>query len=102
MRERSLNNIKSTEGILLRVNRSIQSEGAFGVEKEDHHFRRFLFRKLGGVRTELFLLCMGYNMNKLHNKIQQGRLGTSLHIPKEKKLMKRRKKRAVAAAGRRA
>lgn len=32
------------DGILLRTNRSIQVEVAFGVIKEDHGFRRFLTR----------------------------------------------------------
>jgi transposase len=82
-RERSEENIRSEEGKLLRVNRSIQVEGAFGVEKEDHHFRRFLTRGKAGVEGELWLLCFGYNINKLHHKIQQQRCGTSLHPLKE-------------------
>nr|WP_324613902.1 transposase [Mediterraneibacter catenae] len=36
--------ITSEEGILLRVNRSIQSEGIFGDLKEDTGFRRFRYR----------------------------------------------------------
>ena len=74
--------IRSEEGILLRVNRSIQVEGAFGVLKQNMGFRRFLMR--GGVKvyTELLLLCMAYNVNKLHSKIQNSRCGTYLHIPK--------------------
>ena len=36
--------INTPEGIKLRVNRSIQVEGAFGVIKEDYGFRRFLTR----------------------------------------------------------
>ena len=43
-RENSRNNILSDIGILLRMNRSIQVEGAFGVIKEDYGFRRFLMR----------------------------------------------------------
>ena len=74
--------ISSEEGVLLRVNRSIQVEGAFGVLKEDMGFRRFLMRGSVKVYTELLLLCMAYNMNKLHSKIQTGRCGTYLHIPK--------------------
>lgn len=74
--------IQSEEGILLRVNRSIQVEGAFGVLKEDMGFRRFLMRGKVKVQTEFMLLCMGYNLNKFHNKIQSGRCGTFLHIPK--------------------
>jgi len=74
--------IQSEEGILLRVNRSIQVEGAFGVLKEDMGFRRFLMRGKVKVQTEFLLLCMGYNLNKFHNKIQSGRCGTFLHMPK--------------------
>lgn len=74
--------IQSKEGVLLRVNRSIQVEGAFGVLKQDMGFRRFLLRGSVKVQTEFLLLCMGYNLNKLHNKIQNIRCGTYLHIPK--------------------
>ena len=43
-REEDLERITSAEGILLRVNRSIQSEGSFGDLKEDTGFRRFRYR----------------------------------------------------------
>jgi transposase len=81
-REEMQARIQSEEGILLRINRSIQVEGAFGVLKQDMGFRRFLMRGRVKVQTEFLLLCMGYNLNKLHNKIQSGRCGTYLHIPK--------------------
>jgi transposase len=84
LRGESEANIKSDEGILLRVNRSIQVEGAFGVTKEEHHFRRFFTRGKAGVSCELFLLCFGYDVNKLHHKIQQGRCGRPLHPLKQK------------------
>jgi len=74
--------ITSNEGILLRINRSIQVEGAFGVLKEDMDFRQFLLRGSVKVETEFLLLCMAYNVNKLHNKIQNNRCGMYLHIPK--------------------
>jgi hypothetical protein len=77
-------NIRSEEGILLRVNRSIQVEGAFGVTKEDSRFRRFFTRGRAGISCELFLVCFGYKVNKLHHKIQQGRCGSSLHPLKQK------------------
>jgi hypothetical protein len=83
-RAESKANIKSEEGIRLRVNRSIQVEGAFGVTKENGRFRRFFTRGKAGVSCELFLVCMGYNVNKLHHKIQQGRRGTSPHPLKQK------------------
>jgi len=43
--------INTDEGILLRVNRSIQVEGAFGVLKQDMSFRRFLLRGQVKVQT---------------------------------------------------
>ena len=53
------------KGILLRICRSIQAEGAFGLLKNDYGFRRFLTRGKRNVRTELFLLGMGFNLKKL-------------------------------------
>ncbi|SFM42194.1 Transposase [Pelosinus propionicus DSM 13327] len=81
-REQSQRNITSAKGILLRINRSIQVEGAFGILKENHRFRRFLLRGKQSVRTEFLFLAMGYNLNKLHNKIQQQRCGKMLHEKK--------------------
>lgn len=60
--------INTEEGILLRVNRSIQVEGAFGVLKQDMGFRRFLLRSQVKVQIELFLLAIAFNINKLHNR----------------------------------
>lgn len=77
-REKSLKNITSEKGIQFRTNRSIQIEGAFGVLKKDYEFQRFLLRGKTKVKLELLLLCMGYNINKLHGKIQNERLGRHL------------------------
>lgn len=74
--------INTDEGILLRVNRSIQVEGAFGVLKQDMGFRRFLLRGQIKVQTEFLLLAIAFNIKKLHNKIQSNRCGTYLHISK--------------------
>ena len=60
------------------MNRSIQSEGAFGVIKQDYNFRQFLLRGSKKVTTEILLVAMAYNANKLHSKIQQNRTGTQL------------------------
>ena len=81
-RDDAMARITSEEGILLRTNRSIQVEGAFGVIKEDMDFRQFLHRGQVKVETELLLLSFAYNVNKLHNKIQNGRCGMYLHVPK--------------------
>ena len=79
-RAASLERITSEKGILLRMNRSIQSEGAFGVIKQDYGFRQFLLRGHKKVLTEILLVAMAYNINKLHAKIQQNRTGTQLFI----------------------
>jgi transposase len=78
-RQKSLENITTELGTKLRVNRSIQAEGAFGVLKEDRQFDRFLTRGKPNVTTEILLLCFGYNVNKLHAKIQNERCGIGLH-----------------------
>ncbi len=78
-REEMLKRITTKQGILLRTNRSIQVEGAFGVLKEDMGFRRFLTRGTTNVRTEILLLCLGYNIRKLHNKTIANRQGQFLH-----------------------
>lgn len=77
-RQESYENILSDTGILYRMNRSIQVEGAFGVLKNDYEFQRFLLRGKTKVKLEILLLCMGYNINKLHAKIQNNRLQSHL------------------------
>ena len=74
--------ISTEEGILLRVNRSIQAEGVFAMIKEDLNFRRFMMRGKKNVNVEWHLVSMAYNILKLHHKIQKGRLGTHLIVPK--------------------
>ena len=71
-RSASKENICSEKGIVLRINRSIQVEGAFGMLKEDYRFRRFLMRGKENVFIECMLMSFSYNINKLHNK-QAGR-----------------------------
>ena len=78
-RETSLKNIQSEEGIRYRMNRSIQVEGAFGVLKSDYSFRRFLTSGKTNVKIEFLLLSMGYNINKLHAKIQKEKLRSHLY-----------------------
>jgi len=78
-RQTSYENISTGEGKKLRMNRSIQVEGAFGVLKNDYEFTRFLTRGKNRVKTEFMLLCIGYNINKLHAKIQNNRQKSYLH-----------------------
>jgi transposase len=79
----SRENIQTEHGIQLRINRSIQVEGAFGVLKSDRKFKRFLTRGRTNISTELFLLCLGYNLNKLWAKCNAGRLKTHLFCVKK-------------------
>ena len=77
-RQASFDRITSPTGILLRMNRSIQIEGAFGVIKQDYGFRQFVLRGNHKVLTEMFILAFAYNINKFHNKILKNRTGTQL------------------------
>jgi transposase len=81
-REQSQLNITSDKGIILRVNRSIQAEGAFGMVKEDYNFRRFLTRGKENVFIECLLMLFAYNVNKLHNKMTGGGNKEILYQPK--------------------
>ena len=74
--------ICTEEGILLRINRSIQAEGVFAMIKQDMNFRRFMMRGQKNVTVEWHLLSMAYNVLKLHHKIQTNRLGSHLVVPK--------------------
>lgn len=77
-RKESYENITSAEGILLRMNRSIQVEGTFGVLKQDYGFRRFLTRGKRKNETQFFLLAMAFNIQKLCSRLTDNRFGSSL------------------------
>ena len=67
-------NVKIVMTVLL--NQNVQKQR---VIKENHNFRRFLTRGKKNVKVEFLLLTLAYNLNKLHNKIQQNRLGLSFY-----------------------
>ncbi len=77
-RQETLERITSDYGTQLRMNRSIQAEGSFANVKEDMGFRRYLYRGKANVTAQSILLAIGYNINKLHHKIQAGRTGQHL------------------------
>ena len=58
-------NLLSVKGIEMRVNRSIEVEGAFGVIKQDMGYVRFRRIKIEKVTTEFMLTSLGYNIRKL-------------------------------------
>ena len=74
LQQENLERFLSEDGIRLRVNRSIQVEGAFGQIKEDYSYKRILRRGKEAVYKELLFLAFGFDIRKLHNRIQGGRL----------------------------
>ena len=77
-RPKALEALTSEEGTLLRMNRSIQVEGVFGVIKEDYGFRRFITRGKRNIETQFFLLAFAFNIEKLCNRTKKGRIGMDL------------------------
>lgn len=73
-------NLLSPKGIEMRVNRSSQVEGAFGVIKQDMDYDRTRRRGLLFVSLEFMLICLGYNIRKLFSLIE-GKAKTDYWIP---------------------
>ncbi len=63
-----LNNLNCIHGALLRMNRSIQSEGANGIIKWNRAYTRARRRGLKGLNLEIGLICCGFNLHKFHLK----------------------------------
>ena len=78
-RKECLDRITSEKGVQLRVNRSIQAEGAFALWKEDQKFRQFLCRGQANVYAESVLTAIAQNIENLHRHIQKGQLGQHLY-----------------------
>ncbi|MFH0993639.1 MAG: IS1182 family transposase [bacterium] len=60
--------LDSEEGIRLRINRSIQSEGAFATIKQDSGYRRLSRRGLENANLEFHLVAIGHNLFKYHQE----------------------------------
>ena len=58
-------NLLSVKGIEMRVNRSSQVEGAFGVIKQDMDYERIRRRGLEKVSAEIMLVSLGYVFRKV-------------------------------------
>ena len=80
-RSASLERITSEEGKLLRVNRSIQAEGAFGQLKHNRGFARFLTAGNVKVFTEILLLALSQNIRKVIAKCNAGSLESHILQP---------------------
>ncbi len=78
-RKEATERITSDLGNQLRTNRSIQTEGTFGVLKQDWGFRRFLRRGMANVFTETLLYLFAFNVYKLHTKRVRQKEGVILY-----------------------
>lgn len=63
-------NLLSPKGIEMRINRSSQVEGVFGVMKQDMNYDRVRRKGLDNVSMECMLVCLGYNIRKLFTFIE--------------------------------
>lgn len=68
MHKEVINNLESIQGALLRINRSIQSEGTFGIIKNNHNYKRIVRRGIKFVKLEIFLVSIGQNLHKYYKK----------------------------------
>ena len=68
MHREVIGNLESIQGALLRMNRSIQAEGTFGIMKNDRWYKRIVRRGIESVRLEIILVSIGQNLYKYHNK----------------------------------
>ena len=66
-----IDNLESIHGALLCMNRSIQSEGTFGIIKWDRAYKRLFRRGEKSVILEFTLVSCGFNLYKYHNKKQR-------------------------------
>ena len=66
-----IDNLESIHGALLRMNRSIQAEGTYGVIKWNREYTRVRRRGLKSVIFEFSAICLGFNLHKYHLKKQK-------------------------------
>lgn len=76
-------NLLSPKGIELRVNRSIQVEGAFGILKHDYGYERMRRRGIARVSTEVMLNALGLTVAKLFRFYETGKTPDFWEAPPE-------------------
>lgn len=64
--EEVLRNLNCIHGALLRMNRSIQSEGTYGEIKANRGYERFRRRGIKQAKLEIGLISCGFNLHKYH------------------------------------
>lgn len=75
LREESEKNITTKEGIVERMNRSIQAEGIFSYIKTGMNYSRFRHKSMPKIIAEMKLLSIAINIKKFSNKIKSNNLG---------------------------
>ena len=73
LKQKAEENLLSVKGIEIRVNRSIQVEGVFGIAKQDIRYTRIRRRGMKKVSTEIMLTFLGLNLRRLLNYYNTGK-----------------------------
>ena len=81
LKQKARDRLLKPEGIEMRVNRSCQVEGAFGVLKQNMAYTRFRRRNLNRVKLEFALTCLGLNIRKFLKYKKNGELPTYWKVP---------------------
>src|SRR5699024_1818909 len=89
LKEEARNNLQSSKGIEIRINRSIQVEGTFGQIKNNMNYDRIRRRGLDKVACEIMLMCLGVNVRRyfsslIENKFKSNCCNTPFTLQKEK------------------
>lgn len=85
LKEIAKNNLLSPKGIEMRVNRSCQVEGSFGVLKQDMNYARARRRGLEKVSMEIMLFALPYNIKKLLRLLNGEKISEYWTAPKDLK-----------------
>ena len=78
MHQEVMENLESIHGALLRMNRSIQAEGTFGIMKNDRWYKRIVRRGINSVKLEVLLVAIGHNLYKYQNKKMRNRTAAQI------------------------
>ena len=97
LKEQARENLLSSKGIEIRINRSIQVEGTFGQLKQNMQYVRIRRRGMEKVSCEIMLMCLGRNIRKFFtlldsDNIKSNYWGNPNNLKKEKLPFPKQKK----------
>ena len=78
MHQEVIENLESIHGALLRMNRSIQAEGSFGIMKNDRWYKRIVRRGIHSVKLEVLLVAIDHNLHKYQKKKMRNRTAAQI------------------------